>query len=72
MQEPQSMQVPSSQTALSSCIDKEPVGQTSMQAAQPMQISLSIFTAISNSYIFLFIILRIVSSSRKIYFLAFP
>jgi hypothetical protein len=46
MQEPQSMQVLSSQTALSPSIDKAPVGQASMQAPQPMQISLSILTAI--------------------------
>jgi hypothetical protein len=45
MQAPQSMQAPSSHFALSPSMDRALTGQTSTQAPHPMQVSLSIFTA---------------------------
>lgn len=48
--DPQSIQVPSSQTDFaSSFIDRAPTGQTPTQAPQPMQVSSLIITGILNS-----------------------
>lgn len=46
MQAPQSMQSDPSHSAFSFTIFKAETGQTSMQAAHPIQVSLSILTAI--------------------------
>jgi hypothetical protein len=54
MQAPQSMQVPSSQSALPSTMLSAVTGHTSTQAPQPMQVSLSIFTAMIRLLTFLF------------------
>jgi hypothetical protein len=52
-QAPQSMQVSSLQTALSSFIESAATGHVSTQALQPIHVSLSIFTAIYSSCIYL-------------------